>query len=217
VQDIIKEDAKRALNARMSEWNARGRLLRRNAPPKTYRIAQGDWWIDFFADTEGAVPPCDVEIHSELNDVARPGYRGAQTTLLDRTPSITSVRVARDREHTRRAPEKVLAEIRYQDDSGSQTFAVTQNEGFRSGAGGEDIWVDLPLYTTDEVSRGARARASRCGDGRVQDYRHEPEWDVAERPALDEESGSRAAGAGGDRVGGSGQAVFRSASCLKSL
>jgi hypothetical protein len=152
VQEIIKEDAKRALNARMSEWNAKSGLLRRNVPRKTYRIAQSDWWIDFFADAEGAVPPCDVEIHSELNDVARPGYRGAQTTLLDRAPSITSVRVARDREHTRRAPEKVLAEIRYQDDSGSQTFAVTQNE-VSIGRGGEDIWVDLPLYTTDEVSR----------------------------------------------------------------
>jgi hypothetical protein len=152
VQDLIKEDAKRALNARMGEWNTKGGLLRRNAPRKTYRIAQNDWWIDFFADAEGAVPPCDVEIHSELNDVARPGYRGAQTTLLERTPSITSVRVARDREHTRRVPEKVLAEIRYQDDSGSQTFAVTQNE-VSIGRGGEDTWVDLPIYTTDEVSR----------------------------------------------------------------
>jgi len=32
VQDLIKEDAKRALNARMTEWNAKGGLLRRNAP-----------------------------------------------------------------------------------------------------------------------------------------------------------------------------------------
>jgi hypothetical protein len=157
VQDLIREDAKRALNARMGEWNAKGGLLRRNAPRKTYRIAQNDWWIDFFADAEGAVPPSDVEIHSELNDIARPGYRGAQTTLLERTPSITSVRVARDREKTRRVSErvvagKVLAEIRYQDDSGSQTFAVTQNE-VSIGRGGEDTWVDLSLHTTDEVSR----------------------------------------------------------------
>src|SRR6267378_3051341 len=50
VQDLIKEDAKRALHARMTEWNAKGGLLRRNAPRKTYRIAQNDWWIDFFAD-----------------------------------------------------------------------------------------------------------------------------------------------------------------------
>ena len=28
VQDIIKEDAKRALNARMAEWNGKGGLLR---------------------------------------------------------------------------------------------------------------------------------------------------------------------------------------------
>jgi hypothetical protein len=28
------------------------------------------------------VPPGDVEIHSELNDVPQPGYRGIKTTLI---------------------------------------------------------------------------------------------------------------------------------------
>src|SRR5438552_17590161 len=39
VQELIQEDAKRALNARLAEWNAKGGLLRRNAQRKTYRIA----------------------------------------------------------------------------------------------------------------------------------------------------------------------------------
>src|SRR6516164_1947003 len=56
VQDILKEDAKRALTARMAEWNAKTGtsktgLLRRNAPPKAYRTASA-WWIGLFADTE---------------------------------------------------------------------------------------------------------------------------------------------------------------------
>src|SRR5215467_10849491 len=55
VQDIIREDAKRALNARMAEWNAKSGLLRRNTTRKTFRNAR-DWWIDFIADTENAVP-----------------------------------------------------------------------------------------------------------------------------------------------------------------
>jgi len=152
VQDIIREDARRVLNARMAEWNSKNTRFRRNAPRKTCRIAQSDWWIEFFADTEGAVPPGDVEIHSELNDVLRPGYRGAKTTLIDREPSVTSARVARDRESTRRQPERVFAEIRYQDDSGPQTYFVMQNE-ISIGRGGDDLWVDLPLYSNDEVSR----------------------------------------------------------------
>src|SRR5689334_4734099 len=143
VQDLIKEDARRVLSARMAEWNANKSLFRRGGVRKQYRIAQSDWWIELFADTEGAVPPGDVEIHSELNDVAQPGYRGVKTTLIEREPSVTSARVARDRESTRRQPAAdVFAEIRYQDDSGPQTFYVTQNE-ISIGRGGDQLWVDL--------------------------------------------------------------------------
>jgi hypothetical protein len=152
VHDIIREDARRALKGRMDGWNGKNSFFRRGSARKTYKIAQDDFVIDFFEDTEGAVPPGDIEIHSELNDVAQPGYRGAKTTLIDREPSVTSARVARDRENTRRRGDKVLAEIRYQDDSGPQTYFVTQNE-VSIGRGGEDLWVDLPLYTHEEVSR----------------------------------------------------------------
>jgi hypothetical protein len=151
VDDLIREDARRALSARMAAWNGDKSLFRRGQR-KQYRIAQNDFAIDLFADTEGAVPPGDVEIHSELNDVVQPGYRGAKTTLIDREPSVTAARVARDRESTRRQPDKIFAEIRYRDDSGSQTFFVTQNE-ITIGRGGDDLRVDLPLYTSDEVSR----------------------------------------------------------------
>jgi hypothetical protein len=153
VQDLLKDDARRALTARMAEWNAKpSSLFRRSGTHKTYRIAQNDWWIELFADLESAVPPGDVEIHSELAEVAQPGYRGTKTTLIAREPSVTSARVARDRENTRRQAPRVFAEIRYSDDTGSQTYFVTQNE-ISIGRGGEDLWVDLPLYTTDEVSR----------------------------------------------------------------
>ena len=152
VRDLLREDARRALHARMAEWNADKPLFRRAGPRKQYRIAQQDWWIEFFSDTEGSVPPGDVEIHSELNDTAEPGYRGAKTSLIGREPSVTAARVARDRDGTRKQPDRVFAEIRYQDDSGPQTFFVTQNE-ISVGRGGEDLWVDLAIYCSDEVSR----------------------------------------------------------------
>jgi hypothetical protein len=151
VQDLVREDARRALADRMTEWNKTSRL-RRGATPKQCRIARSDWWIEFFADGEGAVPPGDVEIHSELNDVAQPSYRGAKTTLINREPAVAEARVARDRESTRRRPDRVFGEIRYLDDSGPQTYLITQNE-ISIGRGGEDLWVDLPLYANEEVSR----------------------------------------------------------------
>ena len=152
VQEIIREDARRALSARMAEWNGGGSRFRRSTPRKPFRIAQGDWWIGLFADSEGVVPPGDVEIHSELAETAQPGYRGVKTTLLEREPSVTAARVARDRQGTRRQPERIFGEIRYQDDSGPQTYFITQEE-VSIGRGGEDLWVDLPLYASEEVSR----------------------------------------------------------------
>jgi hypothetical protein len=152
VQELIKDDARRALSARMAEWNGKGSRFRRTAKRKQYRIAQTDWWIELFADTEGAVPQGDVEIHSELNDAQQPGYRGTKTTLLEREPSVTSARVVKDRAATRRQPDRVLAEIRYRDDSGPQIYLMMQNE-ISVGRGGEDLWVDLPLYASEQVSR----------------------------------------------------------------
>src|SRR5580704_19188121 len=53
VQDIIKEDARRTLTARMAEWNKKGALFKRgNTTRKEYRIAQSTWVIDFFCDGE---------------------------------------------------------------------------------------------------------------------------------------------------------------------
>jgi hypothetical protein len=164
VQGLIREDARRALTARMAEWNRKSSLFRRGAR-KTHKIARDDWWIEFFADSESAVPPGDVEIHSELNDIPQPGYRGTKTTLIEREPAVTAARVARDRQNTRAHSEKVFAEIRYEDDSGPQTYFVTQNE-IRIGRGGEDLWVDLPLYTNEEVSREHLELRRNPADGR---------------------------------------------------
>jgi hypothetical protein len=148
VQDLIKEDARRALTARLAELNGKPSLLGKRKDRKQYKIACRDWSFEFFADPEGAVPQGDVEIHSELNEAPQPGFRGTKTTLLDREPTVG----AGPRHTTRHAPERIFAEIRYEDDSGPQTYYVTQNE-ITVGRGGDDLTVDLPLYTEEEVSR----------------------------------------------------------------
>lgn len=153
VFDLVAEDARRALCARVTELNApasRLGLRRRGKRTKEHKIACRDWMIEFLPDAE--VPPGDVEIHSELNETAQPGFRGTKTTLTNREPSVAAHRTTTQRNETRRAAETLYAEIRYEDDSGPQLYLVTQNQ-VRVGRGGEDQPMDLALYTSDEVSR----------------------------------------------------------------
>ncbi|HEX3681513.1 MAG TPA: FHA domain-containing protein [Bryobacteraceae bacterium] len=153
VFDLVVEDARRALCARVAELNASRSVLgirRHNKARKEHKIACRDWMIEFLPDTE--VPVGDVEIHSELNETAQPGFRGMKTTLTDREPSAAVHRTTGQRNETRRPAEALYAEIRYEDDSGPQLYLVTQNQ-VRVGRGGDEQPMDLALYTSDEVSR----------------------------------------------------------------
>jgi FHA domain len=149
VFDLIKEDAKRALAARLEQLNARPlglSVIRPSKERKPYKIACKDWAFEFFPDSEGVVPLGDVEIHSELNEVPQPGYHGTKTTLLDREPAVGSTT------GTRQSSDRAFAEFRYEDDSGPQTYLMIQDE-ISIGRGGDDVLVNLALYTNDEVSR----------------------------------------------------------------
>ncbi|MBV9671174.1 MAG: FHA domain-containing protein, partial [Acidobacteriales bacterium] len=152
VFDLIVEDARRALRSRVAHLNnaSNGRGRRRQKTTKEYKIACRDWNLEFLPDAE--VPHGDVEIHSELNETAEPGFRGTKTTLLEREPSTSAHRITSQRQEARRAAESIYAELRYEDDSGPQLFLVTQNQ-VRIGRGGDTQAMDLALYTNDEVSR----------------------------------------------------------------
>lgn len=75
VFDLIKEDAKRALSARLEQLNTKPLglgVIRPGKERQPYKIACKDWAFEFFPDSEGVVPLGDVEIHSELNEVPSP-------------------------------------------------------------------------------------------------------------------------------------------------
>ncbi len=162
VFDLIREDAKKALAARLAQLNAKPpgakpfglAALRGGKDRKLYKIACKDWAFEFFPDSEGAVPVGDVEIHSELNETPQPGYHGTKTTLLEREPSVGAItgRAGAARPETRESGDRVYAEIRYEDDSGPQLFLMAQDE-ISVGRGGDGAQVSLALYTNDEVSR----------------------------------------------------------------
>ena len=82
VFDLIVEDANRVLRSRVAELNSKPSMLGRwrgGKRSKEFKIACRDWVIEFLPDSE--VPSGDIEIHSELNESAQPGYRGVKTTL----------------------------------------------------------------------------------------------------------------------------------------
>jgi hypothetical protein len=160
VMDLLKQDARRALSARLQQLNAKPLsfpLGRGGKERKDFKIACKEWALEFFPDSEGTVPAGDVEIHSELNETPQPGYHGTKTTLLEREPSVTEgtgrhTGPVAEASATRKSTDRAFAEIRYEDDSGPQLFLVTQNE-ISVGRGGNDVQVNLALYTNDEVSR----------------------------------------------------------------
>jgi hypothetical protein len=152
VLNLVIEDARKALRAKVVELNTATAtsfgLRRRTGKPKEHKIACVEWDIEFLPD--GEVPPGDVEIHSELNEAPPPGFRGVKTTLIGREPTATQ-RISERRRSQHHLAEPVYAAIQYEDESGRQTYLVTQNQ-VRIGRGGEQE-VDLFLHTSDEISR----------------------------------------------------------------
>ncbi|MBV8570214.1 MAG: FHA domain-containing protein [Acidobacteriaceae bacterium] len=149
---LVSEDARRALQSRVSELNAPAAHFGRRKRPasaKEYKIACRDWFIEFLSDPE--VPPGDVEIHSELNEVVQPGFRGTKTTLMEREPTAGR-QTGPQPVPASNGSGAVYAEISYRDDSGSQVYIVTQNR-VTVGRGADHQAMDLALYASDEVSR----------------------------------------------------------------
>lgn len=152
VFDLVIDDAKKALRTRVTELNRESSVFgikRRPKSGKEFKIACHDWYIEFLPEPE--VPPGDVEIHSELNETAEPGYRGTKTTLMGREPVVSGQRTTGTLV-ARKQTDAVFAELRYEDESGPQTYVMSQNR-VRIGRGGDDLPMDIALYTSDEVSR----------------------------------------------------------------
>ncbi len=151
VVGLITEDARKALQARVAEWNAKPTgfsLGRKPKSAKEHKIACRDWDLEFLPD--GEVPRGDVEIHSELSETLQPGLRGTKTTLMEREPTAKAQRA--EPTVLKKTADMVHAEFRYQDESGTQVYLMSQNK-IRVGRGGDDAPMDLALYTGDEVSR----------------------------------------------------------------
>jgi FHA domain len=158
----IVAEAKRALDAEVTQWNERAkpsRIPRRwlggDDPPPPIETPPGTWDIRFEADADGEMAPGDIAVASELTLPAQPEFEGSKTRR------ITTMRQG-ERTSTREqvvpsgsAPSPggtVYATLTYEDRQGRQRVPITTNQVV-VGRGGVGYWVDVKLDTSPDVSR----------------------------------------------------------------
>jgi len=129
--------------------------------PRTPRVvsAEGRWFIRFQEDPNGALEPGDVQVVSEFAQQAAAGYgSGAPTHRISTTRRLGRSTTRRETADAATA----YARIAYKDDSGQREFWVVKDE-IVIGRDAPDVWVDLRLETSLDVSR-EHARLRRAPD-----------------------------------------------------
>jgi len=134
-------------------------------PAPRFVSAEGRWFIRFQEDPNGALEPGDIQVVSEFAQAPAAGYgAGSPTHRISTTRRLgrmTSQRESRDGSDNAAA----FARISYKDDSGPKEFWVTKDEVV-IGREAPDVWVDLRLETSLDVSR-EHARLRRMPENGV--------------------------------------------------
>lgn len=173
----LEAEAKAVLDRELQSLN-RGavplvqRLLRRKkeaeAPVMSYVNAEGRWFVRFQEDPNGELQPGDVKVVSEFGHDRSEGYAaGSLTHRISTTRRLG--RSETRKESTETGAGTAYARIRYEDKRGPQTFLMNKNE-IVIGREAADVWVDLRLETTYDVSREhARIQRTPAGQFRIKD------------------------------------------------
>jgi hypothetical protein len=131
---------------------------RRAAAPR-FVSAEGRWFIRFQEDPNGVLEPGDVQVVSEFAQQPAAGYgSGAPTHRISTTRRLGRSVTQRETAD----PAAAYARISYKDDSGAREFWVVKDE-IVIGRDAPDVWVDLRLETSLDVSR-EHARLRRLPD-----------------------------------------------------
>jgi hypothetical protein len=145
-------------------------VKRRPAGESAARVvsAEGRWTIRFQEDPNGRLQPGDVEVVSEFAQPPAPGYGSGNPTHRISTTRRLGGGMSSERQVV--APADAFARIAFRDDRGPQSFLVTKDE-IVIGREAVDVWVDLRLETSLDVSREhARIRRQpETGDFRIKD------------------------------------------------
>jgi hypothetical protein len=119
--------------------------------PRAPRVvsAEGRWFIRFQEDPNGALEPGDIQVVSEFAQQAAAGYgSGTPTHRISTTRRLGRSTTRREAADAATA----YARIAYKDDSGQREFWVVKDE-IVIGRDAPDVWVDLRLETSLDVSR----------------------------------------------------------------
>jgi len=156
----LEEEAKRLLDKELARLNRDAvppvaRILSmvrgRPAPEPASRVvsAEGRWTVRFQEDPNARLAPGEIEVVSEFAQPPAPGYgSGNPTHRISTTRRLGRMSTERQ---VIEAPD-AYARIAYKDDRGPQTFLVTKDE-IVIGREAADVWVDLRLETSLDVSR----------------------------------------------------------------
>ena len=180
----LEEEAKTLLDSELARLNkgpgsAFPSILRKKkadeppAAPK-YVSAEGRWSVRFQEDPNGTLTAGDVEVVSEFARPPEAGSgAGSKTHRISTTRKLGQMTTRRDTtESTVAASTQAVetagpvgfARLVYKDDRGTtQTFPITKDE-IVIGRQAPDVWADLSLDTSLDVSR-EHARLQRTPEG----------------------------------------------------
>jgi hypothetical protein len=174
----IESEAKELLDRELAKLNRAapsvGRILRKvtgkgeeaKAAPR-FVSAEGRWFLRFQEDPNGALAPGDIQVVSEFAQAPAAGYGAGNPThrisTTRRLGRMTSQREPADN-------SGAYARITYKDDSGPKEFWVSKDE-IVIGREAPDVWVDLRLETSLDVSRehARLRRVPESGAFRIKD------------------------------------------------
>jgi len=137
--------------------------------PRAPRVvsAEGRWFIRFQEDPNSALEPGDIQVVSEFAQQAAAGYgSGTPTHRISTTRRLGRSTTRRETADAATA----YARIAYKDDSGQREFWMVKDE-IVIGRDAPDVWVDLRLETSLDVSRehARLRRAPESGAFRIKD------------------------------------------------
>jgi hypothetical protein len=179
----LEKEAKILLDSELERLNrgsapAFSRILRKKKadeppPAPKYVSAEGQWTVRFQEDPNGTLEPGDVEVISEFARPPEAGYgAGSKTHRISTTRKLGQMTTRRDTlegpqttgtQGTQATSPSGHARLVYKDDRGTHTFLMTKDE-IVIGRQAPDVWVDLSLDTSLDVSR-EHARLQRTPDG----------------------------------------------------
>lgn len=159
----MREEAARALSARIAELNRAGGsrlklpLPRERSPRKQYE-ALSEWTLEFHENTDEDDAGNALVIVSNFpreNETAdRVGTLTERVTRRDSGGSVSTTTATQRSSNldTRRAAGILHANITFEDETGAHTYQMTR-DAVKIGRGAIDRWVDLKLGSQKDISR----------------------------------------------------------------